>query len=216
MGKAGLITSSIFLAGFCVGLGFASYHIALNKDAKYDYLAQLNKPEVQATLNYGTSTDFLEYAANDLGEIIIKGTEVLVNIAPDINSCYKNLSNAALNLLHSSESKNYAIQATELNKELIQLNEPEKEAQKYLNLEKKISDLKEELVLLSYKQLPKALEIKNLYESKANRQTGCIWGAVGGSIGVIACSIWVGFQGAEVSNDLSYYRNDNKRRKTRI
>jgi hypothetical protein len=219
MGKAGLIASTILVAGFAVGLGFSAQHIVLNRNAKYEYKAQIESPEIRTISNYNDAASQLGNAAFYLGEIITKDNQVLIVEAPNIATSLEYLGNAAQDLLVNDESKKYAVQIMDISKEVIRLNEPEKEAEKYQSLEKKITDLKDDIIFFSSNLAPKMNEIKaieTLYYSKANRQTGSSWGAVGASIGVVACGIWAGFQGYEVSEDLSYERRNNKRTRNKV
>jgi hypothetical protein len=217
MGKAGLITSTIFVTGFLVGLGFSCYHQGLNQDARGAMDDMItNNYLIESAVAYRNSSSSLDGAANYMGDLFIKDNEVFVIENPDNGRVLENLDDALKYILPLKDSQQYVNEIVELNKELLLLEEVKEDALDYKQAEIDIRLLANDLESISYEREPNVDGIYARRESYNNRVYGCGFGIGGACIGVIACGIWMGFQAYEVSGDLSRERRNYKRTRNKI
>jgi len=217
MAKAGLIASTILVAGFAVGLGFSCYHQGLNQDARDMVNSMIkNNYKIESAHIYRNASDSLDTAASNMGDIIVNDNQILVINRPDKDTAYENLEDALEEVLSSRESTQYTDQIMDLSKDLLLLDDIDKDAEKYKQVEIDIRLLANELENNSYKLEPNIDGIAKMRNSYSNRVIGCGVGIAGASIGIICCGIWMGYMANDVKNDMFYNRKNNKKVRNKI
>jgi len=212
MTSAKQIVSTIFAVGFAAGLAVSSYYMSENINSKREYYnTVINKPNTQIAVQYNAAYEdalrleesFRKNASWNSGSAI-KAVQ---------NDVYTKTNNMIVSLASIANNETYLNASVDIYKNILVFEKLETTADKYIQIQKEILNLEENVKKTAEQYEPNLASILEPLEHFENRRLGCNIGIVFGSIGVIGFGIWAGREWNEES--LYFIQNRNSKRRVR-